>query len=129
VQAIRDMKQPLADLRELVRLAEESDPNTIVEFSQIIRSGAPLLTAHIDKVPAGGTTDIVVVYEVADQVQAYLTALRAKARNGGTGEVVGGFEHEDPSMKAPVYADRRSDDSGTVWRIGQRNRLQNRFRY
>jgi hypothetical protein len=108
------MKQPLADLRELVRLAEELDPNTIVEFGQIIRSGAPLLTAHIDEVPAGGTTDIVVVYEVTDQVQAYLTALRAKARNGGTGEVVGGFEHEDPSMKGPVYADRRSDDSGTA---------------
>jgi len=85
-----------ADLRELFRLAEELDPNALVEIGQIIRSGTPLLAAHIDEVPAGDATDVVVLYKPTDQIRAYLTSLRAKARDGGVGEVVGGCSHDRP---------------------------------
>lgn len=102
-RSIPDMKQGLADLREVFRLAEELDPDILVELGQLIRSGTPLLAAHIDPVSASSTADVVVLYKVTDQVDAYLAALRAKARNGGVGKIIGGCDHDrPPDREGPV---------------------------
>jgi hypothetical protein len=107
-RSIPDMKQALADLRELVRLAEMLDPDILVEIGQLIRSGAPLLTAHVDAMPASLTLDVVVLYKVTDQVEAYLATLRAKARDGGAGEVVGSGCHGFPNNELVSTNGRRS---------------------
>jgi hypothetical protein len=103
-RSIPDMNQGLADLYELVSLAEQLDRNVLVELGQLIRSGTPLLAAHVDPVPASLTSDVVVLYKVTDQVQAYLTALRSKARDGSTGKVVSGCSHDDSLQTGEDYS-------------------------
>ena len=74
-RVVPEWRQAVADLRELATCRDY--PDVAKCFDKLIDEGTPLLRANVDHAATEATDNLVVCYELADDLKICLSAIRA----------------------------------------------------
>jgi hypothetical protein len=88
-------------VHHLKELAKSGEDDGFVVVRRLLESGTPLIRAEVQWLTTPGTGDCIVMYEVADEVQAHLAALRVRTLNGNPRGRQHRYGHRKTSLSSP----------------------------